>query len=68
VTIDSSGGYEVLHLPGQSGAPTPGWELFWVDDFLAGRRPAIDAEQAALITQVALAARQADQAGRPATL
>jgi predicted dehydrogenase len=68
VTLDSADGYEVLPLPGQSGAQTPGWELFWVDDFLAGRRPAIDAEQAALITQIALAARQSAQAGRSVTL
>jgi myo-inositol 2-dehydrogenase/D-chiro-inositol 1-dehydrogenase len=68
VTLDSADGYEVLPLPAPTGARTPGWELFWVDDFLAGRRPTIDAEQAALITQVALAARQSAQAGRPVTL
>jgi 1,5-anhydro-D-fructose reductase (1,5-anhydro-D-mannitol-forming) len=60
VGVDSAAGYEPLPLPAQ----TPNWELFWVDDFLLGRPPAIDAVQAALITRISLAARAAAQRGQ----
>jgi predicted dehydrogenase len=61
VSLDNGAGYQLLPLPAQ----TPGWEMFWVDDFLHGRKPAIDAEQAALITKLSLAARQSAQTGQP---
>lgn len=54
VGLDGPRGYQPLPLPGAA----PGWESFWIDDFLAGRRPAITAEDAALITQISLAARE----------
>jgi predicted dehydrogenase len=60
VGVDSAAGYEPLPLPAQ----TPNWELFWVDDFLHGRPPAIDAVQAALITRISLAARKSAQQGQ----
>lgn len=64
VSIDSADGYAHLPLPEY----TPGWETFWIDDFLAGRPPAIDAVAAAEITRISLAARDSAQQGRPITL
>jgi predicted dehydrogenase len=60
VALDSANGHDILPLVAQ----TPGWEMFWVDDFLQGRASAIDAQQAALITQISLAARQSAQTGQ----
>jgi predicted dehydrogenase len=64
VSLDSAEGYKTLPLPGQ----TPGWELFWVDDFQEGREPAISAEVARLITQISLAARDSARQGYPVAL
>jgi predicted dehydrogenase len=64
VSIDSAHGYAHLPLPEY----TPGWETFWIDDFLAGRPPAIDAVAAAEITRISLAARDSAQQGRPIVL
>lgn len=63
-SIDSTDGYAHLPLPEY----TPDWETFWVDDFLAGRPPAIDAIAAAEITRITLAARHSAQEGRPIVL
>lgn len=60
VSVDSAGGQETLPLPAQ----TPGWELFWIDEFLQGRTPSITAEQAQHITRIALAARQSAETGQ----
>jgi UDP-N-acetylglucosamine 3-dehydrogenase len=59
VSLDSANGYELLPIP----AVTPGWEMFWVEDFLAGREPAITAETARLITNITLAARESAHRG-----
>ncbi len=64
VAVDGPNGHQALPLPTE----TPGWEMFWVDDFLAGREPTITAEGALLITRISLAAREAAQSGRPARL
>jgi hypothetical protein len=42
--------------------------MFWVDDFLWNREPAVSAKQAALITQISLAARESAQQGRLVSL
>ena len=55
VSLDSAAGHKLLPLP----TVTPGWEMFWVDDFLHRRKPAISAMDAKRITQIALAARDA---------
>lgn len=60
VSLDSAQGYELLPWPEQ----TPGWETFWVDDFLNNREPALSAETAQEITQIALAARDSASQGR----
>ncbi|RIK51899.1 MAG: hypothetical protein DCC57_10430 [Chloroflexi bacterium] len=64
VGLNGAQGYTPLALP----AATPGWESFWIDDFLQGRAPALSAATAALITQVSLAARQSAASGAPVTL
>ncbi len=64
VSLDSTTGYELLPLPDQ----TPGWEMFWVDDFLNGRAPALSAATAKEITEIALAARDSAQQGRVVSL
>jgi predicted dehydrogenase len=61
VSLDNADGYQQLAVP----THTPGWELFWVDDFLQRRKPSIDAQEAALITGLSLAARQSAQTGEP---
>ncbi|MGQ9683264.1 MAG: Gfo/Idh/MocA family protein [Anaerolineae bacterium] len=53
VALDGPEGYRLLPVPQE----TPDWEMFWVDDLLQGRPPAVDAEQAARITRLTLAAR-----------
>jgi len=60
VRLERAQGQEFLPVPTQS----PGWELFWVDDFLHARKPALDATQAAWITELSLAARQSAQSGQ----
>ena len=42
VSLDGPAGYEQLPVPEH----TPGWETFWIDDFLAGREPAVSAREA----------------------
>ena len=64
VALDGREGYRTLPLPGS----TPGWETFWIDDFLMGRRPALTAEDARLITALSLAAREAARTGCAITL
>jgi predicted dehydrogenase len=64
VGLNGLQGYEPLSLPDHS----PGWESFWIDDFLAGRKPAISADEAKWITQISLAARESSAAGVPVTL
>ena len=64
VSLDSAKGYQTLPLPSR----TPGWEMFWVDDFKKGREPAISAEGAKLITQISLAARDSANKGCPVAL
>jgi UDP-N-acetylglucosamine 3-dehydrogenase len=59
VSLDGANGYELLPIPTE----TPGWEMFWVEDFLAGREPAVTAETARLITNIALAARESAHRG-----
>jgi predicted dehydrogenase len=64
VALDSAQGYETLPAPDQ----TPGWEMFWIDDFKEGREPIISAEVAKRITQISLAARDSARQGYPVTL
>ena len=59
VGLDGPNGYERLPLPER----TPGWESFWIDDFLAGSRPAVSAEDAETITRISLAARESAVSG-----
>jgi predicted dehydrogenase len=61
VSLDSANGYELLPIPSQ----TPNWEMFWVEDFKSGRQPAISAEEAKLITQISLTARESASKGCP---
>jgi predicted dehydrogenase len=64
VSLDGANGYETLPLPEQ----TPGWEMFWVDDFINNRAPALSAVVAKEITQVALAARESANKGSMVSL
>lgn len=64
VSLDTARGYELLPIP----AETPGWEMFWVEDFLAGREPAITVETAKLVTDITLAARDSAQRGEAINL
>jgi predicted dehydrogenase len=64
VSLDGAAGYQLLPVPAQ----TPGWEMFWVDDFLAGREPAITAETAKRITDITLAARDSAHRGEAINL
>jgi len=59
VSLDSANGYELLPVPSQ----TPNWEMFWVEDFKTGRQPDISAEEAKLITQISLSARESASKG-----
>jgi len=49
-----------LPLPENS----PNWEMFWVDEFLAGREPSVDAAYARLVTQISLTARFSAASGK----
>jgi predicted dehydrogenase len=60
VTMHNGQGTQTLPLPAQ----TPGWEHFWIDEFLTGRKLTLDATQALEITRLALAARQSAQTGQ----
>ncbi len=60
VRLDGADGSRTLPLA-EGGAD---WETYWVDDFLAGREPAVTAEDARLITQISLAARESAQHGQ----
>jgi predicted dehydrogenase len=64
VGVDGPAGYAELPLP----SAAPGWESFWIDDFLAGRRPPITAEEAAVITRISLAARAPAASHAPVTV
>ena len=64
VSLDTARGNELLSIP----AAGPGWETFWVEDFLAGREPAITVETAKLITDITLAARDSSQRGEAINL
>jgi predicted dehydrogenase len=64
VGLDGPDGYEPLPLPDR----TPGWESFWVEDFLAGRKPAVSAEDAETITRISIAARESAANGFPIAL
>lgn len=60
VSVEDASGKETLTLPTQ----TPGWETFWIDEFLQGKTPTITAAQAQEITRIALAARTSAQTGQ----
>ena len=64
VSLDGDEGYRTLPVPDQA----PGWETFWIEDLLAGRAPALTAEDAKRITQISLAARDSARTGRPVAL
>ena len=64
VSLDSAQGYTTLPMPEQ----TPGWEMFWVDEFMNHREPTISAETAQEITTIALAARESAHQGRVVAL
>jgi predicted dehydrogenase len=64
VSLDSAEGYRALPLPER----TPNWETYWVEDFQAGREPAVTPEAARLITEISLAAREAASTGAPVLL
>ncbi|MCC6455391.1 MAG: Gfo/Idh/MocA family oxidoreductase [Caldilineaceae bacterium] len=57
VTLHNAQGTRVLPLPEQ----TPGWEHFWIDEFVTGRTLSLDAAQALEITRLSLIARQSAQ-------
>jgi predicted dehydrogenase len=59
VSLDSAKGYELLPLPDQS----RDWEMYWVDDFINGKQPAISAEEAKIITQISLSALESANKG-----
>jgi predicted dehydrogenase len=61
VGLDGNNGYEILPVPSQ----TPNWEMFWVEDFKADRQPEVSAEEAKLITQISLAARESTNTRHP---
>jgi predicted dehydrogenase len=54
VTLHNSAGTQPVSLPPQ----TPGWEHFWIEEFLTGRELSLDASDALEITRLSLAARQ----------
>ena len=60
VTLHNAQGTQTLPQPEQ----TPGWEHFWIDEFVTGREPSLTASDALEITRLALAARQAAQSGQ----
>jgi predicted dehydrogenase len=64
VTLHNREGTQPLSLPQQ----TPGWEHFWIDEFLTGRKLSLDAADALEITRLALIARQSAQSGQAVTV
>ncbi|MHB9033634.1 MAG: Gfo/Idh/MocA family protein [Anaerolineae bacterium] len=60
VTLDRAGEHTGLSLPEH----TPHWEMFWVDELLAGKAPSLTAEYARQVTVVSLAARESARLGR----
>ncbi len=61
VTLHNAQGTQILSVPEQ----TPGWEYFWIDEFVTGRELSLDAAQAMEITRLSLMARQSAQSGQP---
>jgi predicted dehydrogenase len=57
VTLHNRAGTEPLPLPQQ----TPGWEHFWIEEFLNGGELTLDAGDALEITRLSLAARHSAQ-------
>jgi myo-inositol 2-dehydrogenase/D-chiro-inositol 1-dehydrogenase len=60
VTLHNKAGTQPLPLPQH----TPGWEHFWIEEFLHGRPLSLDARDALEITRLSLAARHAAQSGQ----
>jgi predicted dehydrogenase len=60
VTLHNHAGTHPLPLPQQ----TPGWEHFWIEEFLMGRALTLDASDALEITRLSLAARHSAQTGQ----
>jgi predicted dehydrogenase len=61
VTLHNAQGTQILSVPEQ----TPGWEHFWIEEFVTGRELSLDAAQAMKITRISLMARQAAQSAQP---
>jgi predicted dehydrogenase len=64
VTMHNAQGTQTLPLPQQ----TPGWEHFWIDEFVNGSELSLDAAQALKITHLSLAARKSALTGQPVVL
>jgi predicted dehydrogenase len=64
VTMHSAQGTQTLPLPQQ----TPGWEHFWIDEFVNSCELSLDAAQASKITHLSLAARKSALTGQPVVL
>lgn len=64
VTLHNREGTQPLPLPEQ----TPGWEHFWIEEFLSGRELTLDASDALEITRLSLAARHSAQTGQAVTV
>lgn len=60
VTLHNRAGTQPLQLPEE----TPGWEHFWIDEFVHGRELTLDARDALEITRLSLAARRSVQTGQ----
>ena len=60
VSVSTPRGTRAVALPSK----TRDWELFWIDDFRAGREPELSAEYARRVTAACLAARDAARRGR----
>lgn len=60
VTLHNAQGTQTLPQPEQ----TPGWEHFWIDEFVTGRPLSLDAAQALEITRLSLAARDSAHTGQ----
>jgi predicted dehydrogenase len=64
VIVTTAAGRREACLP----ARTRHWELFWIDDFNAGRTPSLSAAYAREITRICLAARDSADTGKAVTL
>jgi predicted dehydrogenase len=60
VTLHNRAGTQPLPLPQQ----TPGWEHFWIEEFLNDKELTLDAVDALKITSLSLAARHSAQTGQ----